>query len=90
MDKTQFGGESVIEQKKLKYRKANEQDKRLAKQIQKIRKAKRMTQEELAERVRVSPLWIGYLETGYRVPSLRILYKIAKALGVKVKDLFPF
>jgi len=65
-------------------------DYRLGRKLQKLRKEKGLTQEELAEKVRVSTTWIGYIETGYRKPNLKMLYKIANALDVKVKDIFPF
>jgi Predicted transcriptional regulators len=70
--------------------KVTKQDYRLARNIQKIRKSKRITQEQLAERIRVSTTWIGYIETGRNKPSFTLLSKIARALGVKVKDLIPF
>ena len=65
-------------------------DYRLGRRIQRVRKDKAITQETLAEKIGVSTTWIGYIETAYRKPSLKLLYKIARALGVKVKDLFPF
>ena len=55
-------------------------DYRLGRKLQRLRKEKGLTQEQLAEKVRVSTTWIGYLETGYRKPNLKMLYKIAKAL----------
>ena len=70
--------------------KLTQQDLRLARYVQKIRKSKRITQEQLAEKVGVSTTWIGYIETGRYKPSLKLLYKIARVLGVKVKDLIPF
>jgi transcriptional regulator with XRE-family HTH domain len=33
---------------------------------------------------------MGRIETAKLVPNLRMLYRIAEALGVKVKDLIPF
>jgi len=65
-------------------------DYRLGRKIQRIRKERKLTQEKLAEKVGVSTTWIGYVETGYRRPNLKMIYKIANALGVKVKDIFPF
>ena len=52
--------------------------------------SKRNCFKVIAERVGVSITWIGYLETGYRRPNLKMIYRIADALGVKVKDIFPF
>lgn len=49
-----------------------------------------MTQEELASKVGVTPKYIQYIEASKRKPALKLLYKIAKVLGVKVKDLFTF
>ncbi len=66
------------------------QDYRLGRRIQKIRQEKGLTQEKLAEKVGVSTTWVGYIETGYRRPNLKLVYKIARILGVNVKDIFPF
>lgn len=63
---------------------------RLGRHIQKVRKSKNITQEELAEKIGVSQTWIAYIETGRDVPNIKMLGKIAKAIGVKVKDLIPF
>ena len=65
-------------------------DYRLGRKIQRVRKEKELTQEKLAEKIDVSTTWIGCIETGYRIPNLKMIYKIANALGVKVKDIFPF
>lgn len=73
-----------------KVKKVTEQDYRLGRKIQKIRKARGLTQEQLAEKVKVSTTFIGYVETGYRRPNLKMVYKIARALDAKVKDIFPF
>ncbi len=70
--------------------KVTDRDWRLARKIQKVRQSKGWTQEKLAERVGVSTTYIGYVETGYRIPNLKMVYKISNALGVKVKDVFPF
>lgn len=65
-------------------------NKQLGKNIQKIRKSKQLTQEELAEKVGKSRQMITFVETGRERPNLKLLEKIAKALGVKVKDLIPY
>ena len=46
-----------------------------------------MTQEDLAEKVRVSRVYIGYVEQGRNTPSLEILGKIAKVLKVRLSDI---
>ncbi len=70
--------------------KVTKQDYRLGRRIRKVRREKEFTQEGLAEKVGVSTTYIGYVETGYRRPNLKMVYRIARALGVKVKDIFPF
>ena len=67
-----------------------ERDKNLGKKIKKLRKLAKFTQEELAEKMKVSPKYIQFIENGSRKPSLKTVYKIAKVLGVKVQELFPF
>ena len=63
---------------------------KLGRSIRKIRKAKGLTQEQLAEKIGTSTPWIGHIETGREVPNLTMLQKIAHALGVKVKELIPY
>lgn len=58
--------------------------KELGKKIRETRKLKGYTQEELAEMVELSPNFIGYLERGKQIPSLKTLDKIATALGVTI------
>lgn len=65
-------------------------DIRLAKRIKKYRKSENLTQEELAEKIKMSTKYIQFIETGKRKPSLKTVYKIAKTLKVKVQDLFQF
>jgi len=62
----------------------------LGKKIQKQRKVKEYTQEELGDKVGISRAYMGYIEQGRYAPSLEVLEKIGKVLGVKVKDLMPF
>lgn len=59
----------------------------ISKRIKKRRNELRMTQEDLAEKVGVSRVYVGYVEQGRNTPSLEILEKIAKALKVKLSDL---
>jgi transcriptional regulator with XRE-family HTH domain len=58
--------------------------------MQNIRDAKQITQEELAERLNVSQSWLARIETGRETPNLRRLQQIARAVGVKVKELIPY
>ncbi len=58
--------------------------------MQKARKGKGVTQEELAATLSMHRTYIGLIERGERNPTIRTLYKIAKALGVQASDLLPF
>ena len=64
--------------------------KQIGEKIQKLRKEKGLTQKQLADKVRVSSTYIGFIEQGQRNPSINTADKIARVLGVKVKDLIPF
>lgn len=41
-----------------------------------------LTQEQVSERVGVSPSFVGMLETGVKKPNLVMLFKLSQALGV--------
>jgi transcriptional regulator with XRE-family HTH domain len=62
--------------------------KRLSRVIKTLREEKGLSQKALAKRVGVTDAYITMLETGKRKnPSLDILKKLAKALGVPVTEL---
>jgi transcriptional regulator with XRE-family HTH domain len=58
--------------------------------MQKTRKEKGVTQEELAAKLSMHRTYIGLIERGERNPTIRTLYKIAKALDVQSSELLPF
>lgn len=58
--------------------------------VQAVRKEKRISQEELAQMLSMHRTYIGMIERGERNPTIRSLYKIAKALKVDAADLLPF
>ncbi|KKR80661.1 MAG: DNA-binding protein [Candidatus Daviesbacteria bacterium GW2011_GWA1_41_61] len=58
--------------------------------MQKVRQSSGVTQEELAARLGMHRTYIGLIERGERNPTIRTLYKIAKALKVPASDLLPF
>lgn len=60
----------------------------VGKNIKKIRKAKKWTQAELAERVGIEPVSVARIETGLNFPKEENIESIAMALGIEVKDLF--
>ena len=53
-----------------------------------VRRAQGLTQAELAERVGVSRKTVNTVENGVFVPSTPLALGLARALGVKVEDLF--
>jgi transcriptional regulator with XRE-family HTH domain len=60
---------------------------RLGVTIAQLRKKKKLTQAQLAERVGVHRIYIAQIEGATKVPSLATLEKIAEALGVKARRL---
>jgi DNA-binding XRE family transcriptional regulator len=62
--------------------------KTLGKRVQKRRKELNLTQEELAEKVKISRAYMGFIEQGRNVPSLELAEKIARALKMPLADLF--
>jgi len=46
-----------------------------------------MTQQELADRAAISKPYLSQLETGQRQGTVRVLSRIAEALGVSLEDL---
>ncbi len=60
----------------------------IGKNIKKIRKARKWTQAQLAEKVGIEPVSIARIETGLNFPKEENLIAIAKTLDVDVSDLF--
>lgn len=56
---------------------------RLGERLRNIRQSRRMTQEELAEKVGLHPTHIAKMEAGDRSPSLATVERLATALGVQ-------
>lgn len=63
---------------------------KLGRRIASLRRARTLTQEQLAESVGCSVEFISLVERGVNAPSVARLEAFAKALGVAVKDLFSF
>ncbi len=59
----------------------------LGAQIRALRKAKDLTQEELAEKCDFDPTYISLLERGERNPPFSTLCKLAERMGRPVRDL---
>lgn len=56
--------------------------------IKKLRESKKMTQEELAERLFVSSKAVSKWETGQGFPDISLIEPLAKALDISVIELF--
>ncbi len=61
---------------------------KVGKRLATIRKARGISQEQLADMVELHRTYIGYIEQGKRNPSIGNMHKLAHALKVDVKDLF--
>ena len=55
--------------------------------LQRLRRGKKLSQEELAHRARIHQTYLSGVERGRRNPSLLVLERIAKALGIDVEEL---
>lgn len=55
--------------------------------IRRLREGKKLTQEELAERIHVSGKAVSKWETGQGFPDISLLEPLAKALGISVIEL---
>lgn len=62
---------------------------KLGKRIEELRKKKKLTQEELAEKSGLHRAYFWDIEKGRNI-SIKTAYNIARALGVKLSELFEF
>lgn len=58
--------------------------------LSKLRKQLRYTQREVAELADLNPNYYAKVERGTSVPSLKTIYKLAKALKVSASDILGF
>lgn len=61
---------------------------RVSRNIQRIRRDKGLSQEEVAHRADIHQTYLSGVETGKRNPSILVVERIAKALGVDVSEIF--
>lgn len=61
---------------------------RVSRNIQRIRRQKDLSQEEVAHRADIHQTYLSGVETGKRNPSILVVERIAKALGVDVSEIF--
>jgi transcriptional regulator with XRE-family HTH domain len=61
---------------------------RVSRNIQRIRREKDLSQEEVAHRADIHQTYLSGVETGKRNPSILVVERIAKALSVDVSEIF--
>jgi len=61
---------------------------RVGSNIQRLRREKKLSQEELADRAGIHQTYLSGVEGGKPNPSVLVLDRISKALGVDAMDLF--
>lgn len=59
-------------------------------QLEELRKAQGLRQEELAEILEVSRQTIGSLENGRYNPSILLAFKIARYFGMTIEEIFIY
>ncbi|MDR5898856.1 helix-turn-helix transcriptional regulator [Halomonas vilamensis] len=57
--------------------------------VREIRKAKGLTQENMAALAEIDRSYMGHIERGEKNITLTKIYQISEALGIDVTDLFP-
>ncbi len=62
----------------------------LGKNIKAVRQNLGISQEKLAEISGLHRTYIGMLERGERNITVYNMYKISKALGIEIKEIFPY
>lgn len=60
------------------------------KQVKTLRLEQNLSQEALAEKLNIHRTYMSFIERGKRNPSLVLLFKISRALGIKLPELFNF
>jgi transcriptional regulator with XRE-family HTH domain len=59
----------------------------LGRNVRRVRQQKKLTQEQLAFEAEIDLTYVGGIERGRRNPSLLVMARIAKALGVHLARL---
>jgi transcriptional regulator with XRE-family HTH domain len=65
-----------------------EMRRRVGLNLQRLRRDKGLSQEELAHRARVHQTYLSGVEGGKRNPSIDVLGRVVAALGVDIEELF--
>lgn len=59
-------------------------------QVKKKRKIAGLSQEDLAAKLNVHRTYMSFIERGQRNPSLLMVFKISRALKIKLPELLEF
>lgn len=62
--------------------------KRIGKRLARFRKEKGLTLDELAARKGFSKGYLSDIENGKRFPTIPLLHRLAKSLGVRLREFF--
>lgn len=60
----------------------------LAKRIASLRKSRSITQEKLAADADIDRVALANIETGKRRPTVTTVYRISRALNIRIEDIF--
>ena len=61
--------------------------KRLGRNLRRLREAKGLSQEQFADEAGIHRTYVSDLERGSRNPTIRVVDRVAKALGVTASDI---
>jgi transcriptional regulator with XRE-family HTH domain len=64
--------------------------KRLGRRLQRLRRLRGLTQEQLAERIDINPKYLSSVERGEENPTLDLLLRLAEGLQVELPELFQY
>ncbi len=62
----------------------------IGKRIQELRKSKKFSQEQIAEKADISPNYLSRIECGKENPTLDMLIKLTNALDIEMWEMFDF
>lgn len=62
----------------------------LGKRIVELRRENNLTQEELADKIKIAPRSLSDIETGKASPNAIIIYRIAKVLNMTLTEFYSF
>jgi transcriptional regulator with XRE-family HTH domain len=69
---------------------AMDERKRLGRRLQRLRRLRGLTQEQLAERIDINPKYLSSVERGEENPTLDLFLRLAEGLQVELPALFQY